>query len=263
MYQASKALVLAWMQSDGPTPGSYSYSARAEDTEAQLHADPYPIRLFRDVIFGWLYEGYPRPASSAAPQPERGVPLGLLINHAERFVIAHEYGHALLHHLKVVPDGIPMPPGVSSSWHRELVADAFGILLIIDSCWWVDRLPANIALQGAMVAMKAHELFEQALVVARTGRVVAPQVSTSHPPFAERIALLEHIYLQSHPDPEAGRRDIEGMLAPSRTLDQLWDRVVPELQGRFATGAALHPLWSNGDSAGGIAHDQGSNSSDE
>ncbi|MDQ1399211.1 MAG: hypothetical protein QOK20_1143, partial [Acidimicrobiaceae bacterium] len=69
--------------------------------------------------------------------------------------------------------------------------------------------------------------------------------SATHPPFFQRIALLERMYVELHPDPETARQDLEGMLVPSRTLDQIWQRVRPELAEEFQVGRPLHPVWTS------------------
>jgi hypothetical protein len=170
----------------------------------------------------------------------------MLVNGTERFVLAHEYGHALIDHLRLPLGGHPAPAANATTgpWDRELRADAFGFVAVSQSSWTLDLLPSNMALQGAILAMKAHEIFDAAVEIARAGQATHAEGSASHPPFRQRMDLLERIYREGHPDPAAAPDDLEGMLVPSTTLDQIWERVAPRLLAEFRAGRALHEIWS-------------------
>lgn len=244
MYQSAKALALAWQAKPASDGATLSFSGRPEDTEAVLNSDPYPVRLFRDTLTSWLYRGRPTAPSSVIPPPDRQAPIQLLINGAERFVLAHEYGHALLHHLKGAGLFSPADSPNDSPWDKEFAADAFALMSVIESSAALDRLPPNMALQGAAMAMKTHEIFDVVFHMTSDGSTT-PEESATHPPFFQRIALLERMYVELHPDPETARQDLEGMLVPSRTLDQIWQRVRPELAEEFQVGRPLHPVWTS------------------
>jgi hypothetical protein len=92
--------------------------------------------------------------------------------------------------------------------------------------------------------MKAHQIFDRALSTVQHGVVIPDDGSPTHPPFERRIAQLEQLYLQHHPDSERAREDLRGMLVPSQTIEQLWQRVAPRLASYANSGRALHPIWS-------------------
>jgi hypothetical protein len=246
MYQTSKAVVLAWKQKTPPKNRTVAFSTSREDTEDVLKHDPYPVELFHDTLVTWLYEGFPRASHSRAPAQPYQWPLTLLISGAERFVMAHEYGHALIDQLNVTTrDGqtLGFPPA-PTSWDRELRADAVAIAAVVQSSRELDQLPSNMALQGAIVAMKVHQVLGQALAIATRG-VAGPDVgSASHPPLERRIAQVQQTYLQHLADTERVRDSIRGMLVPSQTIEQLWERVAPRLTAYYRARRVLHPIWS-------------------
>lgn len=149
----------------------------------------------------------------------------MLINGAERFVLAHEYGHVLMHELRVLGQDSPTPPAADSAWDKEFAADTFGALTAIESGALLDRLPANMALEGAELAMKTDEIFDEVLDMAiaaahapdggTSGEGTTDEAAPSHPPFSQRIAVLEHLYRQHHPNPAVADDDLPGMRAPA------------------------------------------------
>jgi hypothetical protein len=243
IYQCAKVVVLSWKKRAPAGPGQVSFSVRPEDTAEVLGSDPYPVALLRSTLAAWLFKGRPRSAGSRLPSSAERIPVTRLINGAERFVLAHEYGHALMHELKVLSSATPAPPENESAWDKEFAADTFGALAVSESSRLLDLLPANIALMGAELVMKAHEIFDQVFGLVRGGEMPDESVA-SHPPFAQRAAVLEQLYLQLHPEPTIAREDLEGMRAPAETLDQIWARVAPELVGTLRAGMPLDPVWS-------------------
>lgn len=246
-YQCAKALVLAWKPLPAAGKNLQSFSIKPEDTEEALDADPYPVTLFCNTLAAWLYQGRPRPSGSMLPPRDRQTPIMMLINGAERFVLAHEYGHVLMHELCVLGQDLPTPPAADSAWDKEFAADTFGALTAVESGQMLDRLPPNMALEGAELAMKTDEIFDSVLDMAIAVHVAERRTSdgafATHPPFPQRIAILEHLYRQLHPDPAAADDDLPGMRAPAMTLDQVWKRARPQLAAILQSGMALHPVW--------------------
>jgi hypothetical protein len=52
----------------------------------------------------------------------------------------------------------------------------------------------NLALQGAMLAMKVHEMADRAIDIARGGDGNPPWRSTTHPPFEDRAVVVDDTY---------------------------------------------------------------------
>lgn len=241
MYQCAKAVVLAWKKVQ-PNPGAaLTLSGRPEDTEEVLDTDPYPATLLRDTLTSWLYQGRPRAPHATIPEAERSWPLGLIIDGAERFVLGHEYGHALVDQLAVTELAAGHPAAGDQPWAQEFAMDAFGAMAVMYSAY-LDRLPPNMALQGAVTAMKLHEIFDSVLD-AITARHAAP-AATTHPPFEQRLDVVKQVYLLSHPDPETAEGDMAGMLVPAQTLDQIWARIRQPVLQVLDSGLPLHPVWA-------------------
>jgi hypothetical protein len=239
-YQCAKAVVLAWKPLQAAGENLLSFSSAPGDTEESLDEDPSPVTLLRDTLAAWLYDGRPRSPHSVLPPEERQTPITMLINGAERFVLAHEYGHVLMHELRVFGQDSAAAPGADSAWDMEFEADTFGALIAVRSGGMLDLLPANMALESAELAMRAEEIFDEVLAAA-TGS--APEETVSHPPFPQRVAVLEHIYRQHHPDPAAADDDLVGMQVPARTLDQIWRRARPQLTTIMQSGIPLNAVW--------------------
>jgi hypothetical protein len=234
MYQMAKCVALAMVEVDKPDRGGVTLSADLEKVAAHLRADSTAVDLMADNLTAWLYEGTPRSPTSRVPPARLHGAIQLLIDGAERFVIAHEYAHAFL---DLLSRADPLPP------HEcELRADGVAVRLTRDSSQILDRLPPNIGLQGAVLAMKANQLTDQALSIAQHGEVV-PAESFTHPPFATRLAQLEEFYLNQHEDPEHGRDELRGMQVPAMLGDLVFETVQPRLQAMFRSGRRLHPIW--------------------
>jgi hypothetical protein len=244
LYQTSKAVVLSWKPIEPAKGSAVGFSALVADMEQVLNENPYPADLLYNTLAAWLYEGRPRAKDSTAPPIDYQWPLTLLINGAERFVVAHEYGHAFMHQLGVSARGGQMPQAPKGPWSREFQADGFAHFAVAQSSAILDLLPANMALQGAVVAMKAHQILDAAMQIATTGIQATETARVSHPPFSQRIALLEESYLRHHPHPSIAQKDLPGMLFPGQTIDELWRRAKPRLKARFDQGFTIHKIWS-------------------
>jgi hypothetical protein len=245
LYQTSKAVVLSWKENPAPEGTSVAFSGRRDDTIAVIDANPYPVELLRDTLATWFYEGFPRAKDSTTPPPQYHPPLSILIKGAERFIVAHEYGHAFMDVLGLLgPDGSRvLPPPPANGPERELRADLFATVAVAQSARRLDHLPPNMALQGAIVAMKAHQVFLRAVGIAMNGVPIPDQGSESHPPFDARLKQLQDWYVKNHPDPKAAQEDLGAMRVPAETVELLWERAQPQLLAQFIAGRQVAPIW--------------------
>jgi hypothetical protein len=233
LYQSAKSVVRCWRlkQNDG----GYGFLTGESDVEAVLDEDPYPVNCFCDTPYSWLVAGVPRPAYSSLPEEKLyQTPLEMLIVGSETFVIGHEYGHALMHHLKVLGE-LPAEP---TSWDREFQADTIACRAVVDCGRLLDRLPTELALQGGFFSMKVHSIFEEVMAAIRHSGIGD---SKTHPPFDQRQAVIEHLYRTNYSNGDADGA-IDGMVGAARTLGQVWLRAKPLLYDRLE-GQALHPIW--------------------
>jgi len=240
-YQISKAVVLSWLHTEASSSGSrVVMSGAIEDTRNNLDADPTPVQIVVETISNWLFTGIARPNNSTAPPPSFHAPLTLMINYAERFVLAHEYSHAFLDQLHVPVWGFE--PAPMKDLEKEHRADVLATVLVAESAAYMDSVAPNIALQGAVVGMKVHEMVDEALVMARGGRPLP--TSTTHPPFADRFALLVDQYNQTYGALGDKRLEVEGLLVARETADELWRRALPQVASLLASNPQLHPVWA-------------------
>jgi hypothetical protein len=237
MYQTAKSIGMALQQKPAPAGALTSVSAKPQDTAARLAADDTALLNFSNTLLNWLFRGTPWPPDSIPPPRVYEPIVGLLISGAERFIIGHEYGHALVDKLNMhIAWGAPEPT------EREFRADCLGAMAVFNSCKF-DRVKPNIALQGAVLAMKAQEIVDRAMDMARGGSGDVYEGSITHPPFAERLSKLLRFYsyLTAANDDEA--LTVQALMVPAETAEILWERVQPRLATLFGLGAQLHPVW--------------------
>jgi hypothetical protein len=235
LYQMAKCVTLTYVRKEMPDGRGVSFSVDPDVIAEHLRTDSSAVDLMADNLTSWIYDGVPRSATSKMPSPELHGALQLLINGAERFTLAHEYAHALV---DVLDTSDPLPP------HEcELRADALALMLTRDSGLALDRLPANMALSGAVLAMKANQLIDLAKSIALTGKPT-PSVSLTHPPFEQRIALLEQGYLAGREDLDVAREEMRGMQVPAMLGDMVFETVYPRLVSMYRSGEQLNAIWS-------------------
>ena len=192
LYQAEKSVVLSWRPVKPGLGSTISLSPKAADVDHTLKMNPYPVGLLYKTLHQYLFKGYSR-ATDYDPPPAEYIPaLLVLINHSERFVIAHEYGHALLHQL--ASSGVL--PAEHASWPKEFEADCFAFFFEVVSARELDHLPANVALQGGLFMFSVLEVLRKALSVVRYGEVSEDVGSETHPPTQQRIEYLKQMYAQ-------------------------------------------------------------------
>jgi hypothetical protein len=243
LYQAAKAVVLSWKPLPPPPGRTSSFSAKMKDTEAVLAKNPYPIDLLLGTLESYFFDGFPRDPKSKLPSIDYFAPLESLITFSERSVIAHEYGHALLHHKLGKDLEFPFPTATATAWDKEYQADVFSFYMVLESAGFLDCFPPNIALQGSLFALHAIEVLRRAMDIIRSGKVTVDKGFDTHPPTKLRIEQLKNIYRANYePKDDEPPLGLNGALVPSETLLLLWKRALPKLKARRGT-APLHPIW--------------------
>jgi hypothetical protein len=100
-----------------------------------------------------------------------------------------------------------------------------------------------MALRGAVVAMRAHDVLDAAVQIARHGFEIGSTSSPTHPSFETRLAELERFFVEASDDAEIAREQLPDLSVPAVTLGQLWDRITPLLRAQHRAGRRLHPIW--------------------
>jgi hypothetical protein len=134
----------------------------------------------------------------------RNLILSMLVLSAERFVLAHEFGHAILGHLdnaKTASISVPYIgieiPVISKSWEQEFDADFTGLALVL-GCLPEERKDRFSDFEWEVGIAGPFLFFELARLIERVGDVKY----VSHPPSEQRSKLLELVLKEaSLPEP--------------------------------------------------------------
>jgi hypothetical protein len=235
VYQASKAVVLSWKPTAPSGGAAVAFKGEPEDVEAVLAENPLPLSLLAMTLQEYLFNGLPRAIGYAPPPQNYQLPLLILTNFNERFIVAHEYGHTLHDALDMVHPG-------DSVITEEFAADILGFQLALQSGWVLDRMPPNFSTQGAYFVLTALDIIRKALDVVRYGEVREDRRFASHPPISHRLERLRQCYLQTISDREDSL-SIRPALQPANTLELLWTRLLDEGMKEKWRGRNLHPIW--------------------
>ncbi len=234
VYQATKVSVLSWQQLTGKEH-YVSFRNTSEAVDTMLDTDPRPAALLADVLESYLFSGIARPQVSVMPQASLQAPLAVLTNFNERFIVAHEYGHAMHDANDIVLPG-------RADGAEEYAADAFAFDLVIRSGFEIDDVAPNVAAQGAWFVLTALDVLREALDMARLGAIGPDTGSAQHPPVQARHARLRERYLETVSD-EDGDLWIDAAVAPSRALRQVWERVLKSGRPSGWQGRAVFAGW--------------------
>lgn len=200
----------------------------AQIQQTTIDEDSSPIGALTDTLFGWLFNGV------ATIEASNG-----LAELAERFVVAHEYGHAILDQFRV-----PLPwlhCDEVDALTKELRADMVATLAVVGSAAKLDGVPPRAALQGAILAVKAHEMAGRAIDMAAGETGTPGPTSAWHAPVAARLELVQQTYGSMVEDAGDEQLSKDSVLLAT---DEIWERVRPRLVAELYAGSQLHPLWT-------------------
>ncbi len=241
LYQAAKAVVLSWRPMR-PKPGiSGRMGVSAADVEKVLQRDHSTLECLSRTLHAYMFRGQPCPVGfDLRPQPKHVPPLSLLTIFNERFVIGHEYGHALWQDLNAA---YTRPAGISE-WADEFTADFFAWFFTTISAAELDLVPPNVALQGGFFALYALEILRKTRDLIEFGSIQQDKGTKSHPPNQQRIDFLKKLYQQQNFGTTAKfDLDLEEALIPAKTLEYLWSRIEHQFVDAFHQGRQLFPIW--------------------
>jgi hypothetical protein len=162
MYQASKVVVEA-LKPSRSTMGNDSAVLDLKAIKDRLNSDPAPADRLYKTLEACFFSGYPR-ASVFESVPQEYIPaLTSLVGSAERFVIAHEYGHGLM------PWSIQFPDSVNPINAKEYFPDDMAIFATVFSEEALDGMPPDFSLGGAIFAVACLDIFQKAHNILITG----------------------------------------------------------------------------------------------
>jgi hypothetical protein len=206
IYLMAKLYALC-MHLDFPTAGQTSVRL---GTDGLIVPDDGPpkaviVDLAIDVLLSYLTLRQPTKARRVPPLPwPRGQIVTMLTTQAEKFVIAHEYGHVVAGHVTAtesVRDAAADPlRHPAMDWAQEFQADGYAAAVMVTR----DATAAGIGGGdlGWMQAVASGPAFFFALdeLVARTRAVIgeAPPAAADHPPSSQRWQLLRQGFAGTH-----------------------------------------------------------------
>ena len=263
-YQAAKVVIEATRprRTTEQEPGLVKTSMGPEAVRRNLAADPAPVdRLYR-TLEAYYFHGYPRATAFEVPPDEYGPPLVLLTDLAERFIIAHEYGHGIGTALAGVPDGV-LKPG-------EYFADTNAMIITVASAARFDGVPPEFPLGGGVFTLACLDVLRRALSLLSTGEehTVAAETRTHPAPRARADGLItgfrRFFDIAYHPDhsfdlwfspmskddvsPDHGFTEDHSDYAYryANVLQTVWRPVKDRLLVDRQLGRPLHPMWRRG-----------------
>lgn len=237
MYQAAKAVVLSWLPTTPEKGTSVSFSFRLEDVETVLSQSEVPILLFEATLLSYLFRGMPRVTGYSPPPRLYQYPLLALTNFNERFVLAHEYGHA-------VRDASDIWLSDATSHDEEHAADLFAYRVCVESGATLDLMPPYLPTQAAAFVFAVFDLLRKSIDIIRYGEEREERAFASHPPLsARRLALQRYCQeLVNNGDDDTWSRPVS---FPAMTLEFLWNRTRDQLIENHESGRQLHAIWKN------------------
>jgi hypothetical protein len=262
IYQAAKAVVAAQHPSRS-TDGKTAVTARtaAEDIRSALSRNREPANHLYRTLEAYFFRGLTRGVRSERVPLQQQPLISLLVGMAERFVIAHEFGHGHTNSIK------SQLPDLKPAWASELLADAYATAITVISASRLDRLPPEFALAGGIFSLACLKLVGQGLSLLRDGVNLEDTGGSSHPPFSLRAAQIVrafHTFFDVQYDDVArsyelllvaGRKQPKepdetvrthidrGAYSSANTLFILWESVEEMLRCDHISKRPLHPMW--------------------
>lgn len=242
IYQAAKSVVAAG-HPVGSSGGAWDVQAdfSPEAIEAELDRNSEPVdRLYR-TLEAYFYEGRPRAFSNENVREHEGPVLSQLVATAERFVIAHEYGHKVALDLHQTPAAVSNP-----SWVQEYAADQFATLAVVVSGHRLDHYMPEVSLAGCVFSLACLDILAQGRSIVLEGRVRVNEGDGDHPPPRRRANRVVEVFLNNvRVEYSPGFRSCELTFLPTGGERAGSDDATREhiRSGAFSYANALLILW--------------------
>ncbi|HSY99642.1 MAG TPA: hypothetical protein VK788_09105 [Terriglobales bacterium] len=264
IYQCAKAVVEALHPVRTPESGSHDRRSLVQATmdlekiRAELKANDAPVNRVYRTLESYFFKGYPRAFANETLLAEHVPMLEVLVSMAERWTLAHEYGHGLASGLD-----FSKAPG-KSSWSEEFVADNSAAILTVSSAASLDDVRPEFALSGGNFSLACLDIIRRAYSIVTTGCEGQDSGSKTHPPYklrAERnIAVfrqffdyrdngdagfdLDFVLREETPAEHGFGSEYEGRVyAFSNVLFDIWPAVKERLGQQFTARRPLHKIW--------------------
>lgn len=229
--------------------GGAQFSTAKDDIRKRIETDPEPLKRFQEVLMAYIFGGRP----GLAPQYFQGEPHASAANalreSMELFILGHEYGHFIAHHLR---EGRQIKAAIGSeevteivrSWADEFEADAYGLQLSVAA---MRRAKVDLALSywGCDFFFTTLDIIDRALRLVATGEETDPDLADatrrSHPPAPWRRDQLRKAVKAF----EGGAASEPLALAESLqfAMELMWEKTRPLFVQAHEAGRRAHPSW--------------------
>ncbi|UVT18566.1 MAG: hypothetical protein H8K03_12085 [Nitrospira sp.] len=191
-YQAAKAVVEAVnpLMSTDPR-SSVVVNFDPEVIRTRLDSDSRSAERLYQTLRGYFVDGKAR-ASAGEIIPQEHYPvLSLLVGMAERWTIAHEYGHGL------APSFERVPPTVNPVRTEEYFADRHATIATVFSAASLDSVPPEIPLGGAIFTLACLDILQKSRSILQTGKETSSDAEQgTHPEPVSRAAEVINCFRQ-------------------------------------------------------------------
>lgn len=261
VYQAAKALTAAQNPARSErSDATVSTRPDVKSIERMLETNPEPIERLYKTLEAYFYKGYPRAFANEVVPELHHPSLGVLIGLAERWALAHEYGHGFARDLHW-----SLPPGANPDWAEEFFADQNATILSVVSTGLLDSMPPELSLASGIFVLGCLDVLRRAASIVREGTESPVTDDATHPPNkvrAQRVVqtfyhffdaiydgphLRDLTFVRNRPTPpvvsDSVREQIKGAFDYANGLFAIWKPVAEMLKKDYANNRPLHHMW--------------------
>jgi hypothetical protein len=200
----------------------------------KLQSSPSLISEWSSILTHYAAFGWPPPKLTPPPDEIAQITRILILNAIEWFSIGHEYGHHVMKHgLSECSEATGDP------FDEEHEADIFAqaISMALAARQEVPNVYASFG-AGAVIILGMLELIRRTKAVLETGNdQVAP--SRSHPPYADRVAVLAG--MDEHLPPQQRQAAADMRASFQQIIEKIWSEVRPIIHELHKSGVRPQP----------------------
>jgi hypothetical protein len=258
VYQAAKAVVEVLYA----TRTQNGFSAVSSDTSHEVIFENLrdnlgpTFRLYK-TLEKYFYFGYPRAFQNESIKDEHGPALSILVSLAERWIIAHEYGHhfAMGRNFHLAPN---------PHWAEEYFSDSNATIFNVLSAYELDHISPEFALAAGHFVLTCLEILQKTESILKNG-FETDDIDPFHPPTRERaIQIINHFrqffdvnynnnkmlpdlkFIAREEPPSNhpfGEELSKRVFIYSNILNLIWPQVMNLLEEQNPSKRKLHSIW--------------------
>jgi hypothetical protein len=205
-----------------------------------LH-DRAPANRIYSTLEAHFFDGYPRAFANEDVAEEHAPALSALVAMAERFIIAHEYGHG-----HAASRAWQSPQVGNPRWAEEYFADQQAAVAVVQSGQVLDGFSPEVSLGGGVFCLACLDVLRRCDALLNTGREPPDSGSASHPPCRDRA---DQVVLRVHQWFDVSSSDgirMTATLAPKPQLPDVDDALRTRVRdGAFFYAQVLLTIWTH------------------